>query len=75
MWEEKNNKLVKTFTFKDFDEAWAFMSKVAEIAKKMDHHPTWTNKYNIVSFELYTHTAGKVTDNDHKLADAIDKAV
>jgi 4a-hydroxytetrahydrobiopterin dehydratase len=74
MWKEENNKLKKSFKFKDFKEAFGFMTKVALVAEKMDHHPTWTNTYNTVDFELNTHDAGnKVTDLDRKLADAIDK--
>lgn len=74
MWKEKNNRLVKTFEFKDFTEAFGFMSKVAIEAEKMNHHPFWTNVYNTVSFELNTHDAGDiVTDKDHKLAAIIDK--
>ena len=73
-WKEENNRLVKTFKFKDFTEAFGFMTKVAIVAEKMNHHPTWTNTWNTVSFELSTHDAGnKVTDRDRKLADAIDK--
>lgn len=73
-WTEANNKLKKTFTFKDFTEAFGFMTKVALVAEKMNHHPTWTNTWNTVSFELSTHDAGdKVTELDHKLAAAIDK--
>jgi 4a-hydroxytetrahydrobiopterin dehydratase len=74
-WQEINNTLVKTFTFRDFDEAWAFMSKVALVAKQMDHHPTWTNEYNTVKFELSTHSAGQVTDKDRQLASAIDALI
>ena len=66
----------KTFTFKDFKEAFGFMTKVALVAEKMDHHPLWTNVYNRVDFELSTHDAGdKVTGKDRKLASAIDKLV
>jgi 4a-hydroxytetrahydrobiopterin dehydratase len=73
-WKEENNRLKKTFTFKDFTEAFGFMTKVAIVAEKMNHHPTWTNTWNTVSFELSTHDAGnKVTDRDRKLAEAIDK--
>jgi 4a-hydroxytetrahydrobiopterin dehydratase len=73
-WKEENNRLIKTFTFKDFTEAFGFMTKVALVAEKMDHHPTWTNTWNKVSVELCTHDAGNiVTDRDRKLADAIDK--
>ena len=74
MWEEKNNKLCKTFTFADFTTAFSFMTRVAFVAEKMNHHPQWTNVYNTVSFELSTHDAGdKVTRLDHELAQAIDK--
>ena len=73
-WTEQNNRLKKTFKFKDFSEAFAFMTRVALIAEKMDHHPFWTNVYNTVNIELSTHDAGDiVTDKDRKLADAIDK--
>ncbi|MFI5164417.1 MAG: 4a-hydroxytetrahydrobiopterin dehydratase [Bacteroidia bacterium] len=73
MWEEKNNYLVKEFVFKDFIEAFAFMTKVALIAEKMNHHPLWTNVYNKVTIQLNTHDAGNVvTDKDRKLAKAID---
>ena len=73
MWKEENNRLVKTFTFKDFTEAFGFMSKVAIVAEKMNHHPNWSNVYNRVSFELTTHDANNtVTDKDRKLAAAID---
>jgi 4a-hydroxytetrahydrobiopterin dehydratase len=74
MWKEENNKLKKSFTFKDFSEAFAFMTRVALIAEKMEHHPTWTNTWNTVNIELSTHDAGNiVTDRDRKLAAAIDK--
>ena len=74
MWTEEDNKLKKTFTFNDFVEAFGFMSKVAIVAEKMDHHPNWSNVYNSVSFELNTHDAGDVvTEKDHKLAAEIDK--
>ena len=74
MWKEEDNKLVKSFEFKDFTEAFGFMTQVAIVAEKMNHHPFWTNVYNKVSFELNTHDAGDVvTEKDHKLAAAIDK--
>jgi 4a-hydroxytetrahydrobiopterin dehydratase len=73
MWKTENNKLVKTFTFKDFNEAFGFMTRVALVAEKMNHHPTWTNTWNTVTFELSTHDAGSlVTEKDLKLAEAID---
>ena len=75
-WTEEKNLLKKSFTFKDFKEAFGFMTKVALVAEKMDHHSSWTNVYNKVDFELSTHDAGdKVTEKDHKLAKAIDKLV
>ena len=74
MWKEENNRLKKTFTFKDFSEAFGFMTRVAIAAEKMNHHPAWTNVWNTVSFELSTHDAGDiVTDKDKKLASTIDK--
>ena len=76
MWTEQDNKLKKTFQFQDFSEAFGFMTRVAIIAEKMNHHPTWTNTWNKVSFELSTHDAGnKVTEKDHQLAKAIDALV
>jgi 4a-hydroxytetrahydrobiopterin dehydratase len=73
-WKNENNRLRKSFSFPDFNAAFAFMTRVALIAEKMDHHPTWTNTYNKVDIELSTHDAGDiVTDKDRKLADAIDK--
>jgi 4a-hydroxytetrahydrobiopterin dehydratase len=81
MWQEiksSDNKpesvLVKTFTFSNFIEAFAFMTKVALLAEKANHHPEWTNVYNKVVIKLSTHDAGNVvTDKDRKLAEAIDK--
>jgi 4a-hydroxytetrahydrobiopterin dehydratase len=75
-WKIENNKLKKEFSFKDFSEAFGFMVQVAMIAEKMNHHPTWTNTYNKVSFELSTHDAGNiVTEKDRRLAAAIDALV
>ena len=74
MWKEKNNYLVKEFEFKNFIEAFAFMTKVALVAEKMNHHPLWTNVYNKVTIQLNTHDAGNtITDKDRKLAKAIDE--
>ena len=76
MWNEQDNKLQREFKFKDFSEAFAFMSRVALLAEKMDHHPEWSNVYNKVAIVLRTHSAGnKVTDKDRTLAAAIDKLV
>ncbi|PIB36323.1 4a-hydroxytetrahydrobiopterin dehydratase [Reichenbachiella sp. 5M10] len=74
MWYEKDNQLVKIFTFKNFTEAFGFMTKVAIVAEKMDHHPNWSNVYNKVTIQLCTHDAGNViTDKDKALAEAIDQ--
>jgi 4a-hydroxytetrahydrobiopterin dehydratase len=76
MWKEENNKLTQTFKFKDFVEAFGFMSSVALIAEKMDHHPNWSNVYNQVTIELTTHDAGNVvTKKDRELAAAIDQLI
>ena len=76
MWEEKNNTLYRKFEFKDFSQAFAFMTRVALAAEKMDHHPNWTNVYNTVEISLSTHSAGDiVTDKDRKLAQKIDAFV
>jgi 4a-hydroxytetrahydrobiopterin dehydratase len=74
MWKEEDNKLKRSFTFKDFKAAFAFMTKVAKIVDEMDHHPWWSNVYNKVNFELTTHDIGdKVSEKDRKLAAAIDQ--
>lgn len=76
MWEEKNNQLCRIFTFKDFSEAFAFMTRVALIAEKLNHHPNWSNTWNTVDIKLSTHDAGDiVTDKDRALAKDIDKLV
>ena len=73
-WTEKNNKLVREFEFKDFVEAFGFMSKVAILAEKMNHHPSWHNVYNTVTIELTTHDAGNiVTEKDSNPDSTLDK--
>jgi len=75
-WKEENNMLVRDFTFKDFKEAWGFMSKVAILAEGQNHHPQWSNLYNKVTIKLTTHDAGNVvTRKDHDLAQAIDALI
>ena len=71
-WEEHDGKLHKDFTFKNFSEAWAFMSRVALLAEKANHHPDWSNSWNKVSIDLVTHDAGAITDQDRELAAKID---
>lgn len=74
--KEENNRLKAEFKFKDFAQAWAFMTEVAIHAEKQNHHPNWSNVYNKVSIELTTHDAGnRVTEKDRKLAKKIDEIV
>lgn len=75
-WIEKNDALERTFEFRDFSEAFAFMTQVALLAEKHEHHPWWSNVYHKVQIRLQTHDAGnKVTERDHRLAKAIDKVL
>lgn len=72
-WKEENNKLKANFKFKNFTEAFAFMTEVAFQAEQQKHHPDWRNVWNSVEFELNTHEAGGVvTEKDWKLAKSID---
>jgi len=65
--------ITKKFVFKDFNQAFGFMSRAALMAEKMDHHPEWFNVYKTVDVTLSTHDAGGVTELDVKLAEAMDK--
>lgn len=74
MWTEDNNTLVREFTFKDFKQAFAFMTEVAEVVDALDHHPDWSNVYNKVTITLSTHEAGNtITEKDRELASKIDE--
>jgi 4a-hydroxytetrahydrobiopterin dehydratase len=74
MWEVKDNALERTFVFNNFIEAFAFMTKVAIISEKYNHHPTWLNTWNKVTIRLSTHDAGNIiTTKDEELASSIDK--
>ncbi|GAB4043573.1 4a-hydroxytetrahydrobiopterin dehydratase [Spirosoma jeollabukense] len=76
MWQEQDNQLTREFTFANFSEAFAFMTRVALAAEKMDHHPWWSNVYNQVTIKLSTHDAGNVvTEKDRKLAAVIDSLI
>ena len=68
---EGREAIGRTFTFKDFNEAFGFMARVALIAEKHDHHPEWRNVYRTVEVELTTHDAGGVTPLDIELAKAM----
>lgn len=72
-WKEENNALTASFKFKDFKQAFAFMTHVAMYVEQANHHPSWSNTYNSVDIVLQTHDAGNVvTDKDRKLAEKID---
>jgi 4a-hydroxytetrahydrobiopterin dehydratase len=74
MWKEVNNQLYRSFEFKDFVEAFTFMTKVAFAAEKMNHHPNWSNVYNKVEIRLFTHDANDaVTEKDVRLSKEIDR--
>ena len=74
MWKEENNQLKRSFEFKDFVEAFTFMTEVAFVAEKMSHHPNWNNVYNKVDIVLFTHEAkDSITKKDLKLSKEIDK--
>lgn len=76
MWKEENNSLKQVFEFKNFIEAFSFMTRVALIAEKMNHHPEWKNVYNKVEIILSTHDKGNiVTEKDRVLAKAIDELI
>lgn len=73
MWQEEDNILKRTYEFADFVSAFAFMTEVAFLAERHNHHPNWSNIYNKVSIELTTHDEGHiVTQKDHDLANAIE---
>lgn len=73
MWQEEDNRLKRSFTFPDFVQAFGFMSSVALVAEKAEHHPNWSNVYNTVNIELTTHDVGNVvTEKDRYLAAKID---
>ena len=73
MWKEENYSLNRTFEFKNFSEAFAFMTRVAMLAEQQNHHPNWSNIWNKVNIQLTTHDKGNVvTEKDRKLAAAID---
>ena len=73
MWKQVKDALVAELVFKNFVDAFAFMTDVAALAEKHDHHPEWSNVYNRVTIRLTTHDAGnQVTDRDRRLAEAIE---
>jgi ribonuclease HI/pterin-4a-carbinolamine dehydratase len=76
MWKELNNQLYRKFVFTDFDEAFSFMTKVSELANRLNHHPKWTNEWNVVEIWLTTHDSNsEITDKDREMAANIDKII
>lgn len=73
MWTVRGNALHKIFSFQDFRTAFEFMQEVAVVAEQLNHHPNWTNCYNVVEFNLSTHEANNsITEKDYQLSEAID---
>ena len=72
-WDEARDAIARSFSFKDFSEAFAFMTRVALAAEKADHHPEWSNVWNRVDIALTTHSAGGITRKDLDLAKSIDE--
>ncbi len=73
-WTEENNKLIGEFLFEDFSQAWAFMTEIAILAERKNHHPDWRNIWNRVVITLTTHDEGDIiTEKDRKMADGISK--
>jgi 4a-hydroxytetrahydrobiopterin dehydratase len=74
-WSEAEGRdaITKKFVFKDFKQAFAFMTKVADVAEELNHHPEWFNVYKTVDVTLSTHDAGGLTELDVKLAEAMDR--
>ncbi|WP_303811939.1 4a-hydroxytetrahydrobiopterin dehydratase [Sandarakinorhabdus limnophila] len=74
-WQLAGEHLKRSFRFKDFNEAWGFMSRVALLAEAQDHHPEWFNVYNKVDIALTTHDAGGLSARDVRLAKAIEALI
>jgi len=74
-WELADGRLHRRLTFANFSEAWGFMSRVALVAEAHNHHPEWSNAWNVVDINLVSHDAGGVTERDLELAAAIDGLV
>ena len=72
-WERDGEVLAKSFKFRNFSEAFGWMTRVALAAEKADHHPDWSNSWNRVDVRLTTHSAGALTEKDVKLASVMEK--
>jgi len=74
-WQIKDDKLHRELKFKNFVQAWGFMTQAAILAQSMDHHPEWSNVYNQVTIDLTTHEAGGISQRDFDLAQQINQTV
>lgn len=74
-WAFRDNGIEKDFQFRDFVDAFSFMTRVAMEAERMQHHPEWRNVWNKVYMRLSTHEAGGLTDRDFQLAEIIEKRI
>lgn len=74
-WAREGDEIMRKFTFDDFSQAWGFMSRVALLCEKANHHPDWRNVWNRVDIRLTTHDAGGLTDKDTDLARAINDLI
>lgn len=72
-WKTINNRLIKEFIFKDFNESLAFINKVGEESEKLNHHPKIINVYNRVTIELWTHSSNSISELDYMLSESIDR--
>lgn len=70
-WEQRDDRFHREFTFDDFTAAFAFMTRVAAEAERLDHHPDWSNSWNTVTIDLVSHDAGGLTERDVALAEAV----
>lgn len=71
-WTNADGTLQRTFTFRNFREAFGFMTEVALVAERSNHHPEWGNVYNRITVQLTTHDAGGITEKDFDLANQMD---
>lgn len=74
-WEVRNGTLFRKLQFENFQAAFAFMTKVADLAEAQNHHPDWCNSWNTVNISLKSHDANAITDRDVKLAESINALV
>ena len=74
-WKYENNSIVKHFTFKNFSENFAFMTRLAMLAETLNHHPDWSGGYKNLTIQLSTHDAGGVSEKDFEFAEGVEKVL